>query len=87
MLVSCNTKANRTTELNLKTLLMNFDHPKKRIFICLYPVGFTSSKLTTETLEQGVKYIQSWRRSDVFILNFEHISHLALVFLLLHLNM
>ena len=28
-----------------------------------------------------------WRRFDVFIVNFEHISHLALVFLLLTLNM
>ena len=29
----------------------------------------------------------AWRRSDVFIVNFEHISHLVLVFLLLTLNM
>ena len=28
-----------------------------------------------------------WRHSGVFIVNFEHISHLALVFLLLTLNM
>ena len=28
-----------------------------------------------------------WRRSGVFIVNFEHISHLDLVFLLLNLNM
>ena len=28
-----------------------------------------------------------WRRSGVFIVNFEHISHLFLVFLLLTLNM
>ena len=28
-----------------------------------------------------------WRHSDVFIANFEHISHLFLVFLLLTLNM
>ena len=44
--------------------------------------AFTCSKLTIETLEQGVK-----RRSGVFIVNFEHISHLVLVFLLLTLNM
>ena len=31
--------------------------------------------------------IGHWRRSDVFIVNFEHISHLVLVFLLLTLNM
>ena len=30
---------------------------------------------------------QYQRRSGVFIVNFEHISHLALVFLLLTLNM
>ena len=40
-----------------------------------------------EILEQDVKYVQSqqrkWRRSGVFIVNFEHIPHLALVFLLL----
>ena len=36
----------------------------------------------------GVKYVQSqWRRSGAFILNFEDISHLVLVFLLLTLNM
>ena len=28
-----------------------------------------------------------WRRSDVFIVNFEHLSQLVLVFLLLTLNM
>ena len=27
-----------------------------------------------------------WRRSGIFIVNFEHISHLALVFLLLTLS-
>ena len=27
-----------------------------------------------------------WRRTDVFIVNFEHISHIFLVFLLLTLN-
>ena len=49
----------------------------------------TCSRLTIETVEQGVKYVQSlqWRGSGVFIVNFEHISHLALVFLLLTLNM
>ena len=38
----------------------------------------TCSNATIETLEKGVKY--------VFIVNFEHISHLFLVFLLLTLN-
>ena len=42
---------------------------------------FTCSKLTIETLEQVAKYVQigNWRRSGVFIINFEHISHLFLV--------
>ena len=30
---------------------------------------------------------QSWRHSGIFIVNFEHILHLVLVFLLLTLNM
>ena len=47
---------------------------------------FTCSKLTIEVLEQGVKYVH-WRRSGAFIVNFERISHLVLVFLLLTLNM
>ena len=41
-----------------------------------------SSKLTIKTLER-----RHWRRSSVFIVNFEHISHLVLMFLLLTLNM
>ena len=49
--------------------------------------AFTCSKLATETLEQIMKYDQSsWRRSGVFIVNFEHISHLVLVFPLLTLS-
>ena len=39
------------------------------------------SKLTIKTPER-----RQWRRSGVFIVNFEHISHLVLVFLLLTLN-
>ena len=58
--------------------------------------AFTCSKLIIETLGQGVKYVQStirtperchWCRSGVFIVNFEHISHLVLVLLLLTLKM
>ena len=41
--------------------------------------AFTWSKLTIETPEQGV----IWNRSGVFIVNFEYISHIVLVFLLL----
>ena len=39
------------------------------------------SKLTIKTPER-----QQWRRSGVFIVNFEHISQLVLVFLLLTMN-
>ena len=39
------------------------------------------SKLTINTPER-----RQWRRSGVFIVNFEHISHLVLVFLMLTLN-
>ena len=39
------------------------------------------SKLTINTPER-----RHWRRSGFFIVNFEHISHLVLVFLLLTLN-
>ena len=41
----------------------------------------TSSKLTIKTPER-----RHWRRPDVFIVNFEHVSHLVLVFLLLTLD-
>ena len=40
------------------------------------------SKLTIKTPQQ-----RHWRRSGVFNVNFEHISHLVLVLLLLTLNM
>ena len=40
------------------------------------------SKLIKKTPEQ-----HQWRRSGVFIVNFEYISHLALKFLLLTMNM
>ena len=52
--------------------------------------------LTIETVEQGFVYSKltikkperhDWHRSSVFIVNFEHISHLVLGFLLLPLNM
>ena len=56
------------------------------IFITTQP-AIICSKLTMETPEQGVKYVQSYCcRSGVVIVNFEHISHLALVFLLLILS-
>ena len=64
-------------------------------------LAFTYSELTMETLEQDVKYLKyifsklttktperrHWHRSAFFIINFERISHLVLLFLLLTLNM
>ena len=41
-----------------------------------------TSKLTIKTPER-----HQWRRYGVFIVNFEHISHFILVFLLLTLSM
>ena len=38
-------------------------------------------------LEHVLLQRRQWRRSGVFIVNFEHISHLVLVFVLLTLNM
>ena len=54
--------------------------------------AFTCSKLTTETLEESVKYVQVNNKDTrmtpmgVFNVTFEHISHLVLVFLLLTLS-
>ena len=53
---------------------MNNRNTRTRCEIC--------SKLIIKTPERP-----QWRRSGVFIVNFEHISHLFLVFLLLTLNM
>ena len=41
-------------------------------------------KSTIEALEEGMKY--KWYRFGVFLVNFEHISHLFQVFLLLTLS-
>ena len=43
---------------------------------------FTCSRSTVKTLDKGVKYIQ-----NVLIVNFDHISHIVLVFSLLTLLM
>ena len=56
---------------------------------------FTCSKWTIESPEKGMKYVQSkqqtpeqrkWHYAGVFMVNFEHISHLFLESLLLTLN-
>ena len=49
--------------------------------------AFTSSKLTVETLEQGVKYVQSQqKRYQNGANDIEQILHLVIVFLLLSLK-
>ena len=58
---------------------------KKNVFVfqglSTAQLTFTCSNSTIETVEKGVKYRQL-RRSGVFIINFEHISHLLLSLLL-----
>ena len=55
-------------------LKVNNKNTRTRCEIC--------TKLTIKAPER-----RQWRRSGVFIINFVHISHLVLVFLLLTLNM
>ena len=63
----------RSFPAGIYLLKVNNRNTKTRCEIC--------SKLTIKTPERS-----HWRRSSVFIVNFEHISHLALVLLLLTLN-
>ena len=52
------------------------------IFWQVTQLAFTCSKLAIKTPKR-----RQWRRSGVFIVNFGHISHLFLKFLLLTVNM
>ena len=63
-----------TPPASIYLLKFNNRNTRTRCEIC--------SKLTIKTPER-----RHWRRSGVFIVNFEHILHLVLVFLLLTLNM
>ena len=58
---------------NIYLFKVNNKNTRRRCEIC--------SKLTLKTPEW-----RQWHRSGVFIINFEHLSHLFLVFLLLTLN-
>ena len=60
--------------LNIYLLKVNNRNTRTRCEIC--------SKLTIKTPERP-----QWRRSHVFIVNFDHISQLVLVFAILTLNM
>ena len=66
-------QSHRTNPAGIYLLKVNNRNTRTRCEIC--------SKLTIKTPER-----RQWRRSGVFTVNFEHISHLALVFLLLTLN-
>ena len=73
-------------DLSMNILLHQF-FVNNSNWLYISQLTFTCLKLTTETLEKGVKYVQSqWRRSGVFIVNAEHISHLFIVLLLSTLN-
>ena len=62
------------------------EHVVKTDNICdNIPVGIDCLKLIIEILEQNGNYV--WRRSGIFIVNFEHVLNLALAFLLPTLNM
>ena len=58
---------------NIYLIKINYRNNRKRFEIC--------SELTLKPPER-----RQWRRSKVFIVNFEHISHLFLVFLLFTLK-
>ena len=62
-----------STPAGIYLLKVNNKSTRTRCEIC--------SKLTIKTLER-----RQWRHSGVFIVHFEHISYLVLVFLLLTLN-
>ena len=71
--LSCVTNATMSPS-GIYLLKVNNRNTRKRCEIC--------SKLTIKIPER-----RQWRRSGIFIVNFEHILHLALVFLLLTSNM
>ena len=60
---------------------LTLNTPKRRHWRCS-SVFIVCSNLTIKTPKR-----HHWRGSGVFIVNFEHISHLALMFLLLTMNM
>ena len=69
----CNIYMNKFVPAGIYLPKVNNRNIRVRYEIC--------SKLTIKTPEPS-----HWRRSEVFIVNFEHISHLVLVFLFLTFN-
>ena len=86
ILVPCSTKRIATQILVVAKL-----NGRKDLFLCVYEMVFSQqtiacSKLANEAQEQGVKTVQmktierhQERRSGVFILKCEHVSHFALI--------
>ena len=64
--------------------------------VCLYPAGIYMLKFNNRNIRTRCEICSNltiktperrqWRHSGVFVVNFEHISHFVLVFLLLTLN-
>ena len=52
----------------------------------IYPAGNYMFKVNNTNFRTRTLKRHQWRRSGIFIINFEHISHLLLVFLLLTLS-
>ena len=73
-LISKRDKERRSNQVVIYLLKVNNRNTRTRCEKC--------SKLTIQTPER-----RQWRRSGVYIVKFEHFSHLVLVFLLLTLNM
>ena len=77
-------------------LSLRVENSNLHIRICKYPAGIYLLKVNnrnTKTRSEICSKLtikipeRDWWRSGIFIVNFEHISHLVLVFLLLTLNM
>ena len=54
---------------------------------CMFKVNNRNTRTWSKTCSKLTIKIRQRRRSGIFIVNFEHILHLVLVFLLLTLNM
>ena len=86
-------KANISLQYNIQ---VNYSRNLKTVEVSPIPVGIYLLKVNNRNTRTRCKICSEltiktperrhWRRSGVFIVNFEHISHLVLVFLLLTLS-
>ena len=90
----CKTLRKRLMKFQVKIQPLKFSNHKSWVS-CLFTdhvfrpsqPPFTCSKSTTETVKKVWNMLNNyWRHSGIFIVNFDRISHLSLVFLLLTLN-